>query len=635
MGLNLWVAAQWLGLEYTQARESIEWAYLGLARYILEHGLATIYGDAEWFPYWYGGVPFENTYPPLLHYLVAALSALSELSVGRAYHVVTAGFYCLGSVGVWLLAWRWTSALWPSVFAAAFYSLLSPCSWLMPSIAGDLNGYWMNQRLSALARYGEGPHVVSLALIPFALLAVDWALDRFDWRRVGIAAMACAAVPLSNIIGGFALAFGVLALVAAKGGRAWLYAPVIGGWAYLMALRWLHPATIADLQRNAQFVGGSFLMDRWHYLFLAGLAVVTCGVAIGLRQVSGAAKTSGFLVPMAAIPLAWEYFSFYFAPQPHRYHLEMDLGIALLLAFGLSQVPRAWMVSVAGLGALTVFGFVAGRELDRHIQPMKFEESWDLRITRWMANYDPAARVYFQGTPRFFAGVKYDQVQFGGGFINGLRIPIFFLADYGITAYKGDGKLTSAWLKALGVDYVAVGDETTEDPFRPWQAPRQFDGLLTEVWRERGDAIYWLGRRNESLAHAIPRGALMDKLPVSYLESDQLMRYVEAMESEASHGGVLQWVTPSRARIEAAPEAGDAVSVQIAHDSRWTAKVEGEVWPIQRDALGWMWIEPRKAGPIVVELEFHTPKWMLVICGVAWLIFLGALSQFRFPFTRI
>ena len=42
---------------------SIEAAYIGLARYIANH-----LGELSWFPLWYGGIPYADTYPPLLHW---------------------------------------------------------------------------------------------------------------------------------------------------------------------------------------------------------------------------------------------------------------------------------------------------------------------------------------------------------------------------------------------------------------------------------------------------------------------------------------------------------------------------------------------------------------------------------------
>lgn len=629
MLVNAWLAQKWLGLEYTQARGSIEWVYIALARYIGAHGLSTIYGNAEWFPYWYGGVPFENAYPPLLHYLTAIVAKLAHLSPGRAYHLVTGFFFCLGPLSVFALARRCTRALLPSLAAAVFYSLLSPCSWLMPSIAGDLNGYTFSQRYSVLFTYGEGPHLASLALMPLAMLALDRALERFTWRRVALAALACAVVPLSNIIGGFALAWGVLAVTAVHGWHKAPRALAIGAWAYLLSLRWLQPAMLADIQRNAPFLG-SFPMDRWHYLALAELAALSVAVVYALRRRPGLAMAVGFLLPMAAIPLAWEYQQYYFLPQPHRYHLEMDLGIALLLAVGLAKLPRGQVVAGVALAGLTVFGALHGRDLDRYVQPLKLEETWEHRITRFMANYGGDARVYFQGTPRFFAGVEYDQAQFGGGFANGARWPLFFEVDFGVTAYKGGAAIPAAWLNAYGVDFVAVGDKDTKDPFKPWLAPHQFDGLLTEVWREQGDAIFEVNRSNQSLAHVIPRDLLVEHKPQSFTDTDELFRYVAAIEGPASKGGVLTWTSPSNARIEGEMSVGDAVSVQVAYDKRWRASVKGKAWPVREDGLGNLWIEAQAGGAPVIELEFRQPKIIFLLCGTAWLVCLGGLIGFEF-----
>ena len=49
-------------IEYTREMGSIEAAYVGLARYI-----ANNWNDLGWFPLWYGGIPYPDSYPPLLH----------------------------------------------------------------------------------------------------------------------------------------------------------------------------------------------------------------------------------------------------------------------------------------------------------------------------------------------------------------------------------------------------------------------------------------------------------------------------------------------------------------------------------------------------------------------------------------
>ena len=69
--LNVYIARNLFALEYSQYMGSIEAAYISISRYMLEN-----WRDLTWFPLWYGGIPFQNTYPPLLHALVACLLLL-------------------------------------------------------------------------------------------------------------------------------------------------------------------------------------------------------------------------------------------------------------------------------------------------------------------------------------------------------------------------------------------------------------------------------------------------------------------------------------------------------------------------------------------------------------------------------
>ena len=50
------------------------------------------------------GMPFENSYMPLTHWIVAAFSVLTGFSPARSFHVVTAGFYVFSAVAVFWMA---------------------------------------------------------------------------------------------------------------------------------------------------------------------------------------------------------------------------------------------------------------------------------------------------------------------------------------------------------------------------------------------------------------------------------------------------------------------------------------------------------------------------------------------------
>src|SRR5205085_4088201 len=108
--LNAFLTRRLFVTEYLDQMGSIEGAYIGLSRYWIEN-----WRDLSWFPLWYGGIPFQNTYPPLLHAVVALVAAASRLSPALAYHVVTALSYSLGAVTVFWLAYKLSSDWRPAL----------------------------------------------------------------------------------------------------------------------------------------------------------------------------------------------------------------------------------------------------------------------------------------------------------------------------------------------------------------------------------------------------------------------------------------------------------------------------------------------------------------------------------------
>ncbi|MGH9720537.1 MAG: hypothetical protein ACRD8O_10020 [Bryobacteraceae bacterium] len=113
IAVNAWIIARLFRTEYTEWVSSIEGAYIGLARWIARH-----WTQLDWYPLWYGGVPFENTYPPLLHVVVAATAQATGMSEARAYHTVCGAMYCLGPVTLFWLTWRLSGSRWKGLLAA-------------------------------------------------------------------------------------------------------------------------------------------------------------------------------------------------------------------------------------------------------------------------------------------------------------------------------------------------------------------------------------------------------------------------------------------------------------------------------------------------------------------------------------
>jgi hypothetical protein len=88
--LNAYVCRGLFAVEYLRHMGSIEAAYIGISRSMLAH-----WRDFSWFPAWYAGIPAQNTYPPLLHWIVALVALLRGISPAHAHHWVTAIFIAL------------------------------------------------------------------------------------------------------------------------------------------------------------------------------------------------------------------------------------------------------------------------------------------------------------------------------------------------------------------------------------------------------------------------------------------------------------------------------------------------------------------------------------------------------------
>ena len=57
--INLYVCRELFWTEYLNQMGSIEAVYIGLARYIMHN-----VGDLTWFPLWYNGIPYQDSYLP-------------------------------------------------------------------------------------------------------------------------------------------------------------------------------------------------------------------------------------------------------------------------------------------------------------------------------------------------------------------------------------------------------------------------------------------------------------------------------------------------------------------------------------------------------------------------------------------
>lgn len=96
--LNFAIARRLFSTEFTQYTSSNEGTFMAISRFLAERGF-----HFGWYPLWFNGVPFENTYSPALQILDALAVKLLHWSLALAFHFVIAFFYCLGPVLLFIL----------------------------------------------------------------------------------------------------------------------------------------------------------------------------------------------------------------------------------------------------------------------------------------------------------------------------------------------------------------------------------------------------------------------------------------------------------------------------------------------------------------------------------------------------
>jgi len=232
---------------------TIDSTFIADGRYLSEH-----WPHPGWQPLWYGGNRFDYIYPPALRYGTAALTKLFPIIPARAYHLYTALFYVLGIACVYLFARRGSGSRAAAWLCAAGTALLSPTYLFLADIRADTQPY-MPQRLNVLVRYGEGPHMTALALLPLGLFFAWRGLRAGQDRWLASAAIVFALVVSNNLYGATALAIFFPVLCWAmftewRDWRVWARAGAMASLVYGLSAFWLTPSFLRITSRNLVFV---------------------------------------------------------------------------------------------------------------------------------------------------------------------------------------------------------------------------------------------------------------------------------------------------------------------------------------------------------------------------------------------
>jgi hypothetical protein len=615
LAVNLAIAAKLFGVEYSAYNGSVEGTFIAIARVMAQHPF-----EWNWWPLWTVGMPFENSYLPFLHWIVAGFSAATRLSPARSFHIVTAAFYVVGAPALFCMALEFTRKLAASFVAALIYSCVSVSTLLVPAIAADAGGALHLRRLQDMVVYGEAPHTVALALLPLATVCFARAITT---RAVGwnlLAVVMAAAVVLSNAFGITALALALVCwLTAYRPNPLWKAAfriLAIAAVSFCWVSPWLSPSMLGAIL-NSRNQDGEFHLNA---PFCIALSLVIAGYALLCRLLRRGRVSAGlqffllFGYVFAAIVGIWYGLQIAILPQPHRYQLEMDLALLPALVFGAAAIgerlpPRiarwALAASLTALAAQTAYTVAYTRGLIRAVDRSQLAE---YRIAQWMDQHRRGERAFISGSAGFLYNVFTDNPQVRGGhaqfetnsFIRVVDFTVYTDTNLGSRA----AEVSIFWLKAFGARAISVSGPESAEYFKPFAHPHKFDDVLPLLWRESGDSIYAVPSRSTSLAHVIPTAAVVTRRPSDGHDLAPTAAYVAALDDPQFPLATFDWQGAAAAKIRATIGPHQVVAVQESYDPGWQAWANGKRQRVRCDALGLMIIEPGCRGPCEITLRY-------------------------------
>jgi hypothetical protein len=618
--------------KYTDKWSSIESTFIADARFLSAH-----WPHPQWQPLWYAGTRFDYIYPPALRYGTAAISKVTGFWPVKAYHFYVATLYCLGIAGVYLLLRIGMGSRGAAYLGAAMTATMSPIFLFMPRFRGDA-WMWQPQRLGVLVKYGEGPHMSALALIPIALAFTWIALDARKLWAVGAAALVTAGVVSNNFYGAVALASFYPVLVWAfwitrQDKRIVMPAIAIPLLGYGLTAFWLVPSYFKVTAENMKYVSEhGTTWSIWVAVAVAvAFAVATDKLARGKAERTWEVFVAGSVVFYTLNVLGNHYFNFRISGEPMRLLPELDMiyiiAAVLLLRLMWLQPGKPWRIAAA---AIVVLAFATTAGYIRHAWHMfplsEYQDRVEYKLTEWIGQNLPDQRMLASGSVRFWYDAWRDLPQLGGGSDQGVLNGKVEQAQWEINLGE-KGAPSILWMQDLGVDTVFVSDEKSQEVYKDFMHPRKFEGALPVIFDDHaGNRIYRIPRRYMARARVVDTAKLNALKPPRYNDDvEYLQAYSDVMEKGPDSPVILSRLSTDAIRLRAHVEAGQSVVVQESYDPAWQAMSDGKPLGIHADVLGMMAIDA-PPGDRQIELAFVTPTENVVGRLVAALTLLAVLA---------
>lgn len=625
--LNGWIAWRMLRIEWFPYFHSVEGSLIGLQRYIAAH-----WGDLSWFPLWYSGMPFPDTYVPALQVLSAIVATVAKLSAPRAYHVVCAVAYAVAPVAAYVMMRQLGASRWASWLGAAGWSLFSASAFLMPDVGKDLSNPLYIRRLHVMVMWGEGAHIASMGLQCLVIAALERTLATRSARWFAMSAILMGVTAATNIPGSLGLLVSGWAWIAAHARKEIRPAARIAAGAavfgYLLIAFAVPPSTVATIVRNSPVMHDGFVLLGRSGAGLVCLAIAApAGGLLAERLGWSVAARFTFIeaVLMAVVAISAESGVFEMLPQAGRLHVEMDRSIALLAGVVFARRGVLIAVTVAAL----LFQMPNAKKGFREVlRAGEIEGRSEYVSARWLATNAPGERTYATGSTAFWLNAFADIPQVTGCCEQGRPNPFIQHLLYLVNVGKDDEvQLAADWLTVYGASTLIVAGPGSNDAFRDVADAGKFAAVMPLKATVAGNLIYSIQGDHYTLAHRLRAGEYFRDTPKALYRTPEFDRLVAAIRDPGRNLD-FAWQSGTQATVRGHLEPGDMVWVQVSAMPGWKAVVNGAERPVKADGITYLLVDPRCSGDCEIALRFAgTPYlgwWQLVsavsACLAAYLL---------------
>lgn len=654
LGINFWLIYPWFFGQGPVNLGSIEVSYVSMARFIRDFS-----PHLSWGPYWYFGFPFHLFYTPLLPFLDVVLNKLAGVGLWQSYRVVSGVGFILVPVSLFLFVWYLTKKIIPGVLAGLLYTFLPTLFYfILPSgeVAADIINvdpkFFDPRRLVILARWGEGPHTLSLVFLPLAGLFYLRVLETKRLRDMLLVAIFTGLTALTNAVGFYALVVLLLAIYFSKitrkskaFGEIIRTSIITAILAYGLIAFWYNLSFIGSFFSESGGVLQNYLnLFPWGYIILLWLVLafffffkkVVKDRAIVVSLVWFVIMFLIVYIYYTSAPTEFSEQRLELVPQALRLMTEVDMALSVFLASILAVLISFLekkhrvglvvgnLIGIALIAGVLNYGYSYLPYAQKAVSgEVDLTKTGEYEIANWLKeNIDQkrGERVYVAGNYGFYLNYFTNVWQIRGGLYQAMTHywpeHIYYQINHG-----KNKEIALAWLKVANIKYLVVNGPGTRELYKDFEVPEKFEEMEA-VYEERGDIIYKVPLKGTSPAKKVDLGIMNGLVPLEKAD-DKVPLFAYEAWLDKSKPAEFEVVNNDMYKIKAKLEEGEGILVQMTYDKGFRAKSSQGKVGIKKDPLGFMILVPRQAGEYEITLR-HGKTWKL------WLGYLTTLGTVGF-----